>query len=396
MTDRELFFKYLGLPSFTPIGLEITRAEGIYEWDQTGKRYMDLVSGISVSNTGHRHPKVIEAIKDQCDKFLHLNVYGEFIQSPQVALASKLASLLPSSLQSVYLVNSGSEAIEGAMKLSKRYTGRTEIIAFHDAYHGSTQGALSILGSESLKNAFRPLLPGTRFLRFNDFDDLSLITRKTACVVCETIQAEAGIILPAEGYLKALRARCDETGALLVVDDVQMGMGRTGKMFSFEHFGFIPDILVLAKALGGGLPLGAFISSPEVMSTLAFRPELGHITTFGGHPLSCAAARANLDVIIDERLTEQAEDKGSSFKSCLAGHPSIIEIRQKGLVLGIELKSTGVRRNFAEAAIRSGLILDWFLFNPLTFRIAPPLTITREEISEACSLLQSSLTQSNS
>jgi acetylornithine/N-succinyldiaminopimelate aminotransferase len=396
MTDRELFFKYLGLPSFTPVGLEITRAEGIYEWDQNGKRYMDLVSGISVSNTGHRHPEVIRAIREQCEKFLHLNVYGEFIQSPQVAFASELASLLPSSLQSVYLVNSGSEAIEGAMKLSKRFTGRTEIIAFHNAYHGSTQGALSILGNESLKNAFRPLLPGIRFIGFNDFDDLSLITRKTACVVCETIQAEAGIILPSDGYLNALRSRCSETGTLLVVDDVQMGMGRTGKLFSFEHYGFVPDILVLAKALGGGLPLGAFISSQEIMSTLAFRPELGHITTFGGHPLNCAAARANLRVILDENLTEQAEEKGLSFKASLDGHPAIHEIRQKGLVLGIELKSAVIRKRFAEAAIMNGLILDWFLFSPLTFRIAPPLTITGEEIKEACSQIQSSLNQSNS
>ena len=393
MTDRELFFKYLGLPSFSPIGLEIDHAEGIYEWDISGKRYIDLVSGITVCNTGHRHPKVISAIKEQCDSYLHLNVYGEFIQSPQVRLAGTLASLLPPTLQSTYFVNSGSEAIEGAMKLAKRFTGRNEIIAFHNAYHGSTQGALSILGNESLKNAFRPLLPGTRFLHFNDFNDLTLITQRTACVVCETIQAEAGIVLPEPGFLEALRERCSETGTLLIVDDVQMGMGRTGKMFSFEHYGFTPDILVLAKALGGGLPLGAFISSPEIMSSLASQPELGHITTFGGHPLSCAAALASIEVILDEKLMTYAEGKGLVFKYSLTGHPAIREIRQQGLVLGVELNGPDLRKKFAEAALENGLIIDWFLFSPMTFRIAPPLTITAEETDLACSLLLSSLNQ---
>jgi acetylornithine/succinyldiaminopimelate/putrescine aminotransferase len=363
------------------------------EEDKTGKKYIDLVSGISVSNTGHRHPKVIKAIMDQCTKYLHLNVYGEFIQAPQVILAQLLASLLPGQLQSVYFVNSGSEAIEGAMKLSKRFTGRSEIIAFHNAYHGSTQGALSILGNESLKNEFRPLLPETRFLHFNDFSCLEQITSKTACVVCETIQAEAGIILPVAGYLEALRERCTDMGALLVVDDVQMGMGRTGKMFSFEHFGFVPDILVLAKALGGGLPLGAFISSPAIMSSLAIDPELGHITTFGGHPLSCAAAIANLRVIIDEKLTDDADRKGSGFRMALNGHPAIMGIRQKGLVLGVDLSNPLQRTKFSTAALQNGLIIDWFLFSPATFRIAPPLTITDEESELSCSLLLQSLNQ---
>ena len=391
MTNRELFYKYLGLPSFTPLGLEIVKAEGILLFDPQGKAYIDLVSGISVSNTGHRHPKVLEAIREQMDKYLYLNVYGEVIQSPQLDLAKALVGLLPPALQSVYFVNSGSEAIEGAMKLAKRHTGRSEVVAFRDAYHGSTQGALSVLGNESLKQAFRPLIPGTRFLGFNRFSDLEQITANTACVVAETIQAEAGIILPADGFLRKLRDRCSETGTLLVIDDVQMGLGRTGKMFSFEHYGIVPDILVLAKALGGGLPLGAFISSPGVMSSLAHDPELGHITTFGGHPLSCAAALASLKVILEDRLADQAEEKGRMIELRLTGHPAVKEIRRKGLVMGVELRDPGMRKRFSEACLEQGLIIDWFLFSPATFRIAPPLTITGEEIMESCRRLETVL-----
>ena len=391
MTNRELFYKYLGLPSFTPLGLEIVKAEGILLFDPQGKAYIDLVSGISVSNTGHRHPKVLEAIREQMDKYLYLNVYGEVIQSPQLDLAKALARLLPPALQSVYFVNSGSEAIEGAMKLAKRHTGRSEVVAFRDAYHGSTQGALSVLGNESLKQAFRPLIPGTRFLGFNRFSDLEQITANTACVVAETIQAEAGIILPADGFLRKLRDRCSETGTLLVIDDVQMGLGRTGKMFSFEHYGIVPDILVLAKALGGGLPLGAFISSPGVMSSLAHDPELGHITTFGGHPLSCAAALASLKVILEDRLADQAEEKGRMIELRLTGHPAVKEIRRKGLVMGVELRDPGMRKRFSKGCLEQGLIIDWFLFSPATFRIAPPLTITGEEIMESCRRLETVL-----
>ena len=391
MTNRELFYKYLGLPSFTPLGLEVARAEGIRLFDPEGKAYIDLVSGITVSNIGHRHPKVLQAMRDQMDKYLYLNVYGEVIQSPQVELATKLAGLLPPALQSVYFVNSGSEAVEGAMKLAKRHTGRTEVIAFKNAYHGSTQGALSILGHESLKQAFRPLIPDIRFLRFNDTDDLEQITSRTACVVAETIQAEAGIILPKDGFLQQLRERCNETGTLLVIDDVQMGLGRTGRMFSFEHYGIVPDILVLAKALGGGLPLGAFISSREIMSSLAHDPALGHITTFGGHPLSCAAALASLHVILEEKLTEQAEAKGLIFEKALSGHPAIKEIRRKGLVLGVELKDPGNPSELLQKFLVHGLVTDWFLFSPATFRIAPPLTITEEEIMESCRRLQAVL-----
>jgi acetylornithine/succinyldiaminopimelate/putrescine aminotransferase len=391
MTERELFFRYLGLPSHQPMGLEIERAEGLYIYDKSGKKYLDLVSGISVSNIGHRHPAVILAIEDQLKKYLHLNVYGEFIQTPQVKLAEKLVSLLPSALNSVYLVNSGSEAIEGALKLAKRFTGRTEVIAFNNAYHGSTMGALSILGNETLKNAFRPLIPGTRFLEFNDFTDLEKITDKTACVVAETIQAEAGIILPEKDFLKSLAERCKETGTLLIVDDVQMGFGRTGSLFSFEHFNFVPDILVLAKALGGGMPLGAFISSKEIMDTLASNPELGHITTFGGHPVCCAAALASLEVLVKGDYVAASENKGKIISDAIKSHPLTREIRRKGLMLGVEINDADKRVRLTEAMLKNGVIIDWFLFHPATFRIAPPLTITEEECLIAADLILNSL-----
>jgi acetylornithine/succinyldiaminopimelate/putrescine aminotransferase len=391
MSERDLFFRYLGLPSLQPLGLEIDRAEGLYLYEVSGKKYIDLVSGISVSNLGHRHPAVIQAIEDQLKKYLHLNVYGEFIQSPQVKLAQKLVSVLPSSLNSVYFVNSGSEAIEGAMKLAKRFTGRTEIAAFNNAYHGSTQGALSILGNESLKNAFRPLIPDIHFLEFNNLKDLERITTKTACVVTETIQSEAGVILPEERYLKAIREKCNTTRTLLIIDDVQMGLGRTGKLFSFEHFDFEPDILVLAKALGGGMPLGAFMAPKKIMDTLAFQPELGHITTFGGHPVSCAAALANLEVLLNEDFILEAEEKGAIFEEQLRSSPLVKEIRRKGLALGIELKDPGLRNKLTRSLLSNGVIIDWFLFNSATFRIAPPLTITKEECLSVCDLVLKSM-----
>jgi acetylornithine/succinyldiaminopimelate/putrescine aminotransferase len=382
MTERELFFKHLGLTSFQPMGLEITKAEGIYLYDKSGKAYVDLVSGFSVSNIGHRHPTVLQAIQKQLDQYLYINVYGEFIQSPQVRLAVRLHELLPPPLSTVYFVNSGSEAIEGAMKLAKRYTGRTEVAYFRDAYHGSTQGALSILGNETLRNAFRPLLPGTRQLTFNNFADLDSITSQTACVVAETIQAEAGIILPKGDFLRRLRDRCSETGSLLIIDDVQMGFGRSGKLFSFEHFGIVPDILVLAKALGGGMPLGAFIASKEIMDSLAFNPELGHITTFGGHPVSCAAALASLDVITGSGLLTDVEEKGRGIEASVEGHPKVKEIRRKGLMLAVEFFDGTVRQQFTQSCLDEGLIIDWFLFSDSSFRIAPPLTITFAEIEE--------------
>ena len=313
MTERELFYRHLGLPSFYPMGLEIEKAEGIYLYSKTGERFIDLVSGIAVSNTGHRHPVVLEAIRKQIDKYLHLNVYGEFIQSPQVQLAERLTGLLPEKLDAVYFVNSGSEAIEGALKLAKRFTGRTEIISFIDSYHGSTHGSLSILGNETLKNAFRPLLPDVRLIEFNNYCHLEKISTRTACVVIELVQAEAGIQPVEEYFLQLLKKRCARDGVLIIVDDVQMGMGRTGKLFSFEHYDFVPDILVLAKALGAGMPLGAFIAPKKVMDTLACNPELGHITTFGGHPVCCAAALAGLEVLISEGLIPMAAGKGDKF-----------------------------------------------------------------------------------
>ena len=393
MTERELFFLYLGLPSHQPLGLEIDHAEGIYLYDVSGKKYLDLVSWISVSNLGHRHPAVIRAIEDQLKKYLHLNVYGEFIQTPQVKLAQRLVSVLPDNLDSIYLVNSGSEAIEGAMKLAKRYTGRTEVVAFQNAYHGSTQGALSIVGNETLKNAFRQLIPDIRFLEFNNFKDLEKISEKTACVVAETIQAEAGLILPENEFLETLSARCKETGALLIIDDVQMGFGRTGKLFSFEHFNFVPDILVLAKAMGGGMPIGAFIASKKIMDTLAFQPELGHITTFGGHPVCCAAALASLEVLLGEDMVIQTERKGAIISEFFKAHPLVKEIRRKGLILGIEINDAGKRNKLTETMLKNGIIIYWFLFHPCTFRIAPPMTITEEECRSAGKLLIKSMNE---
>lgn len=391
MTERELFFTHLGLPSFSPMALDIVKAEGIYLYDRSGKEYIDLVSGISVSNIGHRHPKVIEAIQFQLEKYLYLNVYGEFIQSPQVKLAKQLVDLLPQNLTSVYFVNSGSEAVEGAIKLSKRFTGRTEVIAFKNAYHGSTQGALSVLGNETLKNAFRPLIPDVRFLEFNNFSDLETISERTACVIVETIQAEAGMILPNEGFLNRLRERCNETGVLLIIDDVQMGFGRTGKFFSFEHYGFEPDILVLAKALGAGMPLGAFVAPKKIMDSFASDPELGHITTFGGHPVSCVAAMAGIEIVCG--VLDQVEDRGWRIEDRIKNHSLIKEIRRKGLMLGVEVNNLSIRKSLAEACLHNGLIIDWFLFHPATFRIAPPLTISEEEIDLACDQLIKSLSE---
>jgi acetylornithine/N-succinyldiaminopimelate aminotransferase len=389
MTERELFFRYLGLPSFNPMALDIVRAEGVYLYDRSGKEYIDLVSGISVSNTGHRHPKVLEAIQVQLEKYLYLNVYGEFVQSPQVRLAEKLVSLLPEGLDSVYFVNSGSEAVEGAIKLAKRFTGRTGVVAFKNAYHGSTQGALSVLGNETLKNAFRPLIPDIHFLEFNNIKDLERIGHNTACVITETIQAEAGIIRPENGFLKRLRERCNYTGALLIIDDVQMGFGRTGRFFSFEHYGIVPDILVLAKALGAGLPLGAFLSSRKIMDSLAFNPELGHITTFGGHPVSCAAGLAGIEVIIE--FLDKVEAKGDYIRERLLDHGIIKEIRHKGFALGLDLPDPKKRTAFSEMALKNGIVIDWYLFRPATFRIAPPLTISDTEIGKACEKVEKAL-----
>ncbi len=387
ISNRQLFYDHLAQTSAKPLALEIDLADGIYLYTPSGKRYVDMVSGVAVSNIGHRHPRVIKAINEQLEKYMHLMVYGKYIQSPQVELAKILADHLPDNLSTTYFVNSGSEAIEGAMKLSKRYTGNTEIISFKNAYHGGTQGALSVLGNEKLKNAYRPLLPDIRQLVFNDIPGLDNITGKTACVIIEPIQAEAGIILPEQEFLTQLRKKCTDTGSLLVFDEIQMGFGRSGKLFCFENYEVVPDILCLAKGMGGGMPVGAFISSKEIMSVLTNNPALGHITTFGGHPVCCAAAIANMKVIIEEDLSSQAEKKGKLFYDLLIQHPLVEEIRIKGLMLGVKLKNETLTVKLIKELFINGIIVDQFLFCNDTFRIAPPLTITIEEINEISNIL---------
>lgn len=391
LSNRQLFQLHMGLPSVVDDPVDIVSASGIYLFDDQGNRHIDLVSGVSVSNVGHRHPHVIHAIQQQLGQYMHVMVYGKFVHAPQVKLAEMLASNLPESLNSVYFVNSGSEAIEGALKLAKRATGRAEVVHFRNAYHGGTAGALSMLGHETMKNAFRPLVPGGRMLDFNNFTQISQISRATAAVLVEPIQAEAGIILPLPGYLEALRQRCDATGTLLIFDEIQMGFGRTGKLFAFEHYHTVPDILCLAKAMGGGMPIGAFVASRQLMQLLTHLPELGHITTFGGHPVSCAAAKAALEVILNGQLHTRAEVKGLRFEARLAGHPSIQSIRRKGLMLGVQLKPGIAIDGLMKAFKKHHLVVDQFLFNPGSFRIAPPLTITENEIDEALALIEASL-----
>ena len=394
ITQRQLFFNHVAQTSALPIGLEIESASGIYLTDINGRQYIDLISGISVSNVGHRHPRVLAAINKQLDKYMHLMVYGEYIQSPQVQLATLLALLLPKSLSSVYFVNSGSEAIEGAMKLAKRYTGRTEIIYFKDAYHGSTQGSLSIMGNEEFKSAFRPLLPDTKQIRFNNVDDLKEITEHTACVVVETIQGEAGAIVPKDDFLKELSMRCKATGTLLIADEIQCGFGRTGKLFAFEHYDFIPDIITIAKGMGGGMPIGAFVSSKEIMNSLTNNPVLGHITTFGGHPVCCAASLAVLSVLLEGNLLADLETKEQLFRKLLI-HPKIKSINGKGLLLSVEFENVELNNLIIGRCLANGVIADWFLFNANSMRIAPPLTITEEEITIACNLILKSIGEVN-
>jgi putrescine aminotransferase len=390
MTHRQLFLNSMAQTSDTPLMLEIEKAEGIYLYGKNGKKYIDLISGISVSNIGHRNPKVVEAIKDQLDKYMHLMVYGEYIQSPQVLLAKRLKATLPVRLNNVYFVNSGAEATEGALKLAKRYTGRAEIISCKNAYHGSTNGALSVMGDEYFKQAFRPLLPGIRHIQFNDVKELNEITEDTAAVIIETIQGEAGIRIPAEAYLKALRKKCTETGTLLIMDEIQTGFGRTGKFWAFEHFGIEPDILLTSKGMGGGMPIGAFIAPKEIMNVLANNPVLGHITTFGGHPVCCAASLATIDVILDEKLMDGITEKELLFHSLLK-HPAIKEIRSKGLLLAVEFESYEVLKPIIDRAIEKGVITDWFLFCNNSMRIAPPLIITEDQIREVCRLILESI-----
>ncbi|MCU7548548.1 aspartate aminotransferase family protein [Chitinophagaceae bacterium LB-8] len=390
MNLRQLFLQHVAQTSMAPLALEIVRAEGCELFDASGKRYIDLIGGISVANTGHRHPKVVEAIRKQLDAYMHVMVYGEFVQSPQVQYAHLLTQHLPSSLNSVYFTNSGAEAIEGAMKLAKRVTGRTEIIAFKDSYHGSTQGALSIIGSEYWRNAFRPLLPGIQHLTYHSFEDLAFITEHTACVIAETVQAEGGVKPPTKEWMQALRKRCTETGTLLVLDEIQAGFGRTGKLWGFEHFEVIPDIMTLGKALGGGMPLGAFISHVGLMNQLADNPVLGHITTFGGHPVCCAAGMAAFQVLLEENLVAGIPAKEALLKRRLE-HPDIKAVHKFGLWAAVEFDSFEQCKKVIDRCIEKGLISDWFLFASNCLRISPPLTISEEQLDRACSIIIESI-----
>ncbi|MBK5270674.1 MAG: aspartate aminotransferase family protein [Bacteroidia bacterium] len=388
MNQRELFLKHIAQTSPTPLALEIVKAEGCLLYDAEGKEYIDLIGGISVANVGHRHPKVIEAIKKQLDAYLHIMVYGEFVETPQVQYAQLLTEHLPGSFNSVYFTNSGTEATEGAMKLVKKVTNRTQIIAFNNSYHGSTQGALSVIGDEYWRNAYRPLLPDILHLEYNSFKSLSEITEQTACVIAETIQAEAGIIVPSKEWMQTLRKKCDETGTLLILDEIQTGFGRTGNLWGFEHFGIIPDVLLLGKALGGGMPLGAFIADKKLMKELAENPVLGHITTFGGHPVCCAAGMAAMKVLLEEGMMKEIKKKEDLFKSLLS-HPQIKTVRSFGIWLAVEFDSFETNKKIIDACIEAGVITDWFLFASNCLRISPPLIISEEQIKKACNIINS-------
>lgn len=391
MNDRDrLFNRHVAQTSPDPLYIKAASAEGVWITDDEGRRYLDFVAGISVSNLGHGHPAIKEAIRRQTDKYLHLMVYGEFEQEPQTAYAAALASRLPDSLSVVYFVTSGSEAIEGALKVARRYTGRYDVITFNNAYHGGTAGALSVMGSDRLTRAYRPLVPGVKRIGFNDPAGLELITPRTACVLVEPVQGEAGVILPATGYLEALRQRCDETGTLLLFDEVQTGFGRVGELFAFQKYGITPDILILAKAMGGGLPLGAFIASPAIMETLTHHPELGHITTFGGHPLSCAAGLAAWEYLLSSEILKTLPEKEKIIRGKMK-HPLIRETRGTGLLFAIDLTDPALADRTVRLAKEKGVISDWFLFRDEAFRISPPLTITREELEKGCDLLLETL-----
>ena len=376
------FSKHLAQTSPYPIGIEVERAEGVYIWDTNGKRYLDLISGIAVNNVGHRNPHVIQAIKNQLDAYQHVIPYGEFSQGPQNKLADKLASLLPDALNCSYFVNSGTEAVEASLKLAKRITGRHEVVAMNKSYHGATHGSLSVSGNEVKKQQFRPFVPGTAFIDFNDTSQLDQITEAHAAVIIEPIQGDAGVRIPDEGYLAAVRARCTEVGAMLIFDEIQTGMGRTGSLFAFERYGVIPDILCLAKAFGGGMPIGAFISSQENMELLTHGSCLGHITTFGGHPVCCTAALANLEVLTSEDWIAHVDAKGALLKSLLT-HPEIVEVRQIGLMLAVELESEERVVEVISSLLERGMIGFYFLSCRNAFRLAPPLCITEDQIKEA-------------
>lgn len=388
---RKQFLQHIGQTSPAPQLIEVARAEGVFFYTPEGKPYYDLISGVSVSNVGHGNPAVVDAVCAQARDYMHIMVYGEVVERPQVEYARKIAEALPAPLDSVYFLSSGAEAVEGALKLAKRATGRTELIGMRNAYHGSTHGAMSLMGGEDWNYAFRPLLPDVRHLRFNNFDDLQYITTRTAGVLVEPVQGEAGVVVPAEGYLEALRARCTEVGAKLIFDEIQMGFGRSGKMFACVKFGVTPDIVCLAKALGGGMPLGAFVSDHDTMNLLTHNPVLGHITTFGGHPVCCAAGLAAMNYLEEHNLVGQAEQKGALFERLLANHPKVVEIRRCGLLLAVELGSSEAYFRLLDLFIEVGILSDCFLFCESAFRISPPLTISEQEIVECSALIRTCL-----
>lgn len=393
--DPDVFLHRLAQTSPAPFGIAIERAEGSWLFSPEGTRYLDLISGIAVSNIGHRHPKVVKAIKDQVDKHLHVMAYGEYIQAPSNRLAQKLASLLPSSLNCTYFVNSGTEANEAALKLAKRLTGRTKMVSCRKSYHGSTHGSLSVSGNEVKKNAFRPLLPDVHFMHYGAAEDLNLIDQETACVIMETIQGDAGVRIPSSAYLRAVRQRCDATGALLILDEIQCGMGRTGKLFAFEHFGIVPDLLTVAKAFGGGLPIGALISSEKNLHAFTVDPMLGHITTFGGNPVCCASALATLEVLTETNLLDGVEAKGQLIQS-LIQHPDIREIRRMGMMFAVDFDSSERVNRIVEYAKKKGVICYWFLSHPNSFRIAPPLNISEVDIRYGCAVIREAIDQTRS
>jgi acetylornithine/succinyldiaminopimelate/putrescine aminotransferase len=386
MTQRQLFLQHVAQTSETPLCFEVSKAEGVYLYDQHGTPHIDLIGGISVCNTGHGNEFVKEAIKAQVDNYLHVMVYGEVIQSPQVKYATALAAQLPATLQSIYFTNSGTEATEGAMKLAKRITGRSKIISFTNSYHGSTQGALSVMGSEYWQQAFRPLLPDVYQFSYNTPEVLDSIDEKTACIILEPLQSEAGVVIPENEWLQAIRKKCDETGCLLIFDEIQTAFGRTGSLFRFQQTNVVPDILLLGKALGGGMPLGAFISSKSRMDTLSFNPVLGHITTFGGHPVCCAAGMAGLEYLLKENLTGSVTQKERLFKELLQ-HPSILKFSSCGLLMALHFDSYETNKKVIDTCIAKGVFTDWFLFASHALRIAPPLTISEDEIRKACEII---------
>lgn len=390
MNLRQAFLQHVAQTSDAPLAIEASHASGIYIHTTSGKKLIDLISGIAVSSLGHSHPKIVAAVKNQAEKYMHLMVYGEYVEQPQVKLAQKVCSLLAENLNSVYFTNSGAEATEGALKLAKRFTGRTEIVYFKNSYHGSTMGALSVMGDEYFKSKFRPLIPDCTMINYNVLHDLENITERTAAVIAEPVQAESGVRQPDQGYLKALRKRCDEMGALLIFDEIQTGMGRTGTMFRHQKEAVVPDILLLAKAFGGGMPLGAFISSKTTMQVFEDNPFLGHITTFGGHPVSCAAALASLEILCDEHVVETVEAKGALFEKLLV-HPKIEKMYRVGLMMSLQFDSFETNKKIIDKCIENGVITDWFLFNSNSMRIAPPLIISMKEIEMACEIILNSI-----